>query len=54
MLMVFKMESGGDIYLSLSEITVAIETPNVKYKAKQRLNSILAALKPHGSLTCCV
>lgn len=50
--MVFKMERG--VHLSLSEITVAIETPNVKYKAKQRLNSILAALKPRGSLTCCV
>lgn len=56
MLMVFKMEreGGGGVHLSPSEITVAIETPNVKYKAKQRLTSILAGIKPHGSLTCCV
>ena len=50
--MMFKMERG--VRLSLPEITVAIETPNVKYKAKQRVNTILAAPKPHGSLACCV
>lgn len=49
--MVFKMRRGGGwVHLS----TVAIETPNVKYKANQRLNSILVAHKPHGSLICSV
>lgn len=46
MLIGLKMERGGS--------TVAIETPNVNYKAKQRLTSILAGIKPPGSLTCCV
>lgn len=46
------MERG--VHLPLFEITVAIETLNVKYKAKQRLNSELAILKPHRNLTCCV
>lgn len=32
--MVFKMERG--VHLVLCETTVAIETPNVKYKADQR------------------
>lgn len=34
MLMFFKMKRG--VHLSLSETSVAVETPNVKYKAKQR------------------
>ncbi|KAA8594050.1 hypothetical protein FQN60_004884 [Etheostoma spectabile] len=50
MLMELKLESGGP----LVSLTVAIETPNVKHKAKQRLNSPLAAPKPHGSLTCVI